>query len=456
MNTGLVARLLTLVLCLMSVATASWEASLPNQPLAVAALKAAVKTPAVSVTVLAGLDASAKRIAARLLAGPESLPGCGVLWFNALERVDGLCSSSSSSRSTSGSSGDSDSDCGEHSTLRLASAVRDYFSSDEVGFSAASCTRAAVVVFRADLLGADALELLLRPLESSVDANLDAVVGSKGGSSSGTATIVATATSRRCHILGREVRLPREVAIIIDYPIAWPLDSALLEDRGAKSHGLIDSLQAARTALRAAMPPLTFKVLQRHGAVWVPFVDPAQHWKQAAQVALAARRSMRHSDVATSSATMATTPKDEDARAPPAGSQKGVHQAPPHPPPPPAVQESLAARFAGQVGAVQTVSQCLSARDDADFGVGGLDGSPVVMVLLGPSGVGKSHLARQVASVLFEGADPVALEASGKLKRFAMNQYGSKESVTNLLGADKGHVGQCEGTVSVLEDWIAF
>jgi len=433
MNTGFISHRLTKVLCLVSVATASWDVSFPNQPLAAAALAGTMKTSAVSVTVLAGLDASARRLAARLLAGPESKPGCDVLWFNALEQVNGDCSSSQTSSSSSSS------DCGEHSTLRLASAVRDYFSSDDLAFSAGSCTRAAIVISRADVLSADALGLLLRPLEASIDASLDEVKGSEGGSSSGTG---ATVTSRRHHILGREVRLPREVAIILDYPIAWDSsDCSLAEAGGAKSHALADSLLAARTALRAALPPLTFKVLQRHGAVWVPFIDPAQQWKQAAQVALAARQSTR-SSAAVTGATAASRPKNEDARAP--GATQGLHELLP---PPPAVQDLLASRFAGQAGAVQTVSQCLSARDDVDFGVGGLDGSPTVMVLLGPSGVGKSHLARQVASVLFEGVDPVALEASGKLKRFAMNQYGSKESVTNLLGADKGHVGQCEGTL---------
>jgi ATP-dependent Clp protease ATP-binding subunit ClpA len=40
------------------------------------------------------------------------------------------------------------------------------------------------------------------------------------------------------------------------------------------------------------------------------------------------------------------------------------------------------------------------------------------------------------------------LEAEGKLKRFAMNQYHTKSAISNLLGADKGHVGQCEGALT--------
>ena len=56
-----------------------------------------------------------------------------------------------------------------------------------------------------------------------------------------------------------------------------------------------------------------------------------------------------------------------------------------------------------------------------------------------------------MASVLHGGGEevsPEVLEASGRLKRFAMNQFGSASAITNLLGADKGHVGQCEGALT--------
>jgi hypothetical protein len=305
-----------------------------------------------------------------------------------------------------------------------------------------------LVVARADLLPPDALELVLRPLEASGDATAAATAlapsvdagGGDGNSAAGIADVAAG--SRRCHILGREVRLPLALAVVLDYPLAW-ISGA--ETEGASTRlSAVDvtadnSLRAARVALRAALLPPTYKVLQRHGAVWVPFVDPAQRWAQAARAALDNRKRMhRSSDAAAAFAAALPTPTAF-------ASTFAAKTPPPPPPPPPAVQAALAARFLGQAGAVSTVAQCLSARDDADFGVGGLDGSPTVVALLGPSGVGKTHLARQVASVLFAGQDPEVLEASGKLKRFAMNQYGSKEAVTNLLGADKGHVGQCEG-----------
>ena len=42
----------------------------------------------------------------------------------------------------------------------------------------------------------------------------------------------------------------------------------------------------------------------------------------------------------------------------------------------------------------------LAAERDDDFATGGLDGSPLVLAFLGPSGVGKTELAKQVAVVL--------------------------------------------------------
>ena len=110
--------------------------------------------------------------------------------------------------------------------------------------------------------------------------------------------------------------------------------------------------------------------------------------------------------------------------------------------------------FVGQPLAVAAVGKALAsnARDD-DFATGGLDGSPLVLAFLGPSGVGKTELARQIAVILHGDAEtgeqtPEQLEAAGKLKRFPMNQYQTKESLANLLGADKGHVGQCNGALT--------
>lgn len=40
------------------------------------------------------------------------------------------------------------------------------------------------------------------------------------------------------------------------------------------------------------------------------------------------------------------------------------------------------------------------------------------------------------------------LETEGLLLRFAMNQFVTEASITNLIGADRGNVGQCEGSLT--------
>ena len=100
------------------------------------------------------------------------------------------------------------------------------------------------------------------------------------------------------------------------------------------------------------------------------------------------------------------------------------------------MERALEAAFTGQLTAVRAVAAAIAARDDV-FAVDGVDGSPLVLVFLGPSGTGKTELAKKVAGVLHGGGDAAALEAAGKLKRFAMNQFTTVAAMTNLLGADK-------------------
>jgi ATP-dependent Clp protease ATP-binding subunit ClpC len=60
-----------------------------------------------------------------------------------------------------------------------------------------------------------------------------------------------------------------------------------------------------------------------------------------------------------------------------------------------------------------------------------------VFMFLGPTGVGKTHLAKKLAEYLFDSADA--------LIRIDMSEYMEKFSVTRLIGAPPGYVGYEEG-----------
>lgn len=131
--------------------------------------------------------------------------------------------------------------------------------------------------------------------------------------------------------------------------------------------------------------------------VLLPFRDSDHFWQAAANTALERRTALYAAPAAVSS--------DESA------SSKSAAE----------FEAALRRVFLGQPRAVAAVANAIAARLD-DFAVD-VDGSPLVMAFLGPSGVGKSELARQLARVVHGGASVADLEARGKLKRFAMNQY---------------------------------
>ncbi len=87
----------------------------------------------------------------------------------------------------------------------------------------------------------------------------------------------------------------------------------------------------------------------------VPFLESSRYWEIVATAALAARRTMRN-----------TTLNDD----------------------------SRCGRFLGQPIATSTVLRVLAARDD-EFSLSA-DSSPLVLALVGPSGVGKTELAKRV------------------------------------------------------------
>jgi ATP-dependent Clp protease ATP-binding subunit ClpB len=98
------------------------------------------------------------------------------------------------------------------------------------------------------------------------------------------------------------------------------------------------------------------------------------------------------------------------------------------------MESSLAARVVGQEEAVAAVS---SAVRRARAGIADPDRPTGSFLFLGPTGVGKTELAKALAEFLFD--DERAMV------RIDMSEYGEKHSVARLVGAPPGYVGYEEG-----------
>jgi ATP-dependent Clp protease ATP-binding subunit ClpB len=98
------------------------------------------------------------------------------------------------------------------------------------------------------------------------------------------------------------------------------------------------------------------------------------------------------------------------------------------------MEESLSAQVVGQREAIEAVS---GAVRRARAGVADPDRPTGSFLFLGPTGVGKTELAKALAGFLFD--DERAMV------RIDMSEYGEKHSVARLLGAPPGYVGYEEG-----------
>jgi ATP-dependent Clp protease ATP-binding subunit ClpB len=98
------------------------------------------------------------------------------------------------------------------------------------------------------------------------------------------------------------------------------------------------------------------------------------------------------------------------------------------------MEEVLGERLVGQQRAVRTVSDAVRR---ARAGVSDPDRPTGSFLFLGPTGVGKTELARALADFLFD--DERAMV------RIDMSEYGEKHSVARLVGAPPGYVGYEEG-----------
>jgi ATP-dependent Clp protease ATP-binding subunit ClpB len=98
------------------------------------------------------------------------------------------------------------------------------------------------------------------------------------------------------------------------------------------------------------------------------------------------------------------------------------------------MEEELGKRLIGQTEAVRAVSDAVR-RTRA--GVADPDRPTGSFLFLGPTGVGKTELAKALADFLFD--DERAMV------RIDMSEYGEKHSVARLVGAPPGYVGYEEG-----------
>ena len=98
------------------------------------------------------------------------------------------------------------------------------------------------------------------------------------------------------------------------------------------------------------------------------------------------------------------------------------------------MEERLHERVIGQDEAVEAVATALrrsrAGLQDPDRPIGSF-------LFLGPTGVGKTELARALAEFMFDSQDAMI--------RIDMSEYMEKHSVSRLVGAPPGYVGYDEG-----------
>jgi ATP-dependent Clp protease ATP-binding subunit ClpB len=98
------------------------------------------------------------------------------------------------------------------------------------------------------------------------------------------------------------------------------------------------------------------------------------------------------------------------------------------------LENELGRRLIGQKAAVKSVSDAVR-RTKA--GISDPDRPTGSFLFLGPTGVGKTELAKSLAEFLFDDEKAIV--------RIDMSEYGEKHSVSRLLGAPPGYIGYEEG-----------
>ncbi|HEY6065798.1 MAG TPA: ATP-dependent Clp protease ATP-binding subunit, partial [Thermoanaerobaculia bacterium] len=98
------------------------------------------------------------------------------------------------------------------------------------------------------------------------------------------------------------------------------------------------------------------------------------------------------------------------------------------------MEDALRRRIVGQEAAVVGVSKAIRR---SRLGVNNPNRPMGSFIFLGPSGVGKTEVARRLAEFLFENTKA--------LVRFDMSEYMEKHAVSKLIGSPPGYVGHEEG-----------
>jgi ATP-dependent Clp protease ATP-binding subunit ClpB len=98
------------------------------------------------------------------------------------------------------------------------------------------------------------------------------------------------------------------------------------------------------------------------------------------------------------------------------------------------MEQELGKRLIGQLDAVRAVSDAVRR---ARAGISDPDRPTGSFLFLGPTGVGKTELAKSLADFLFDDEHAMV--------RIDMSEYGEKHSVARLVGAPPGYVGYEEG-----------
>ncbi|MFI5180864.1 MAG: ATP-dependent Clp protease ATP-binding subunit [Thermoanaerobaculia bacterium] len=98
------------------------------------------------------------------------------------------------------------------------------------------------------------------------------------------------------------------------------------------------------------------------------------------------------------------------------------------------MEETLKTRVVGQDAAIEAISRAIRR---SRLGVKNPNRPTGSFIFLGPSGVGKTEVARRLAEFLFD--NPRALV------RFDMSEYMEKHAVSKLIGSPPGYVGYEEG-----------